>query len=150
MSAMLTRQEAREQLLKRISAEVERHIPSDPNKPVRGDIFREWEDQADELCRAVGGAFLETLSQLHGQAQTQTPGICPHCGSNSTRFIKREGLHERQSKHGPVVLPWQVARCRSCDRSFSPSGACVEDGVGPAFDSQGGPASGARGGHGGV
>jgi len=123
MGAMITREQAREQLRKQFEESLERYIPSDPCKPVRGDKFREWEDQADDLCRNIGGAFLETLSQLHGQACVQTPGACPHCGSGSTRFLEKEGQQERQSTHGPVVLPRQVARCRSCGRSFSPSGA---------------------------
>jgi len=123
MGAMITREQAREQLRKQFEESLERHIPSDPSKPVRGDLFREWEDQADELCRNIGGAFLETMSQLHGRACEKTPGTCPHCGSVSTRFWEAEGQQERQSNHGPVVLPRQRARCRSCGRSFSPSGA---------------------------
>jgi hypothetical protein len=125
MAAIISRQEARERLRKQFEATLERHIPSDPSKPVRGDKFREWEDQAEVVCREVGGTFLEVMSQLHGQACVETPGACPHCGSGSTRFLDPAGQQERQSNHGRVVLPRQAARCRSCGRSFSPAGAGV-------------------------
>lgn len=137
MAALISRKEAREQLRKQFEATLERHIPSDASKPVRGDTFREWEDQADVVCREMGGAFLEAMSQLHGQARVAMPGSCPHCGSGSTRFLEAEGQQERQSLHGPVVLPRQAARCRSCGRSFSPAGAGVGPGGRLAVDAQG-------------
>jgi hypothetical protein len=143
MGAMITREQARERLLKQCQEIVERRIPLDPNKPVRGEKFREWEDQADEVCREIGGAFLETLSQLNSQAHADTPGTCPYCGSDSARFLEAAVQQERQSTHGPVVLPRQVARCRSCGRTFSPSGAGVGDGCGSAADAQGGRTCGA-------
>ena len=150
MGALITRTEAKDRLRKIFEASLERHIPSDPSQPVRGDLFREWEEQADVVCREVGGAFLETLAELHGQAQVETPGACPHCGSGSTRFLEAAGVQERQSGHGPVTLPRQRARCRSCGRSFSPSGAGGGRGRESAADPQGGRTGGAGGGHGGL
>ncbi len=150
MSAMITRTEARERVRQVFEAALERHIPSDESQPVRGDLFREWEDQADVVCREVGGSFLETLAQLHDQARVETPGTCPHCGSGSTRFLEAAGEQERQSAHGPVTLPRQRARCRSCGRSFSPSGAGLGPGREPTADTQGGGACRAGGGDGGL
>ena len=150
MGALISRGEARARMREIFEATLERHIPSDPEQAVRGDKFREWEAQADVVCREVGGAFLETLAQLHGQARVDTPGACPHCGSDSTRFLDVEGQQERQSNHGPVVLPRQRARCRSCGRSFSPAGAGVGFGCVPAPDAPSGRAGGAGGGGGGL
>jgi len=36
---------------------------------------------------------------------------------------KRVTQAEIRSAHGPVVIRKQHARCRACDRTFSPSGA---------------------------
>jgi hypothetical protein len=150
MSALITRTEARERMRRVFEASLDRHIPSDPSQPVRGDLFREWEEQADVVCREVGGAFLETMAELHDQAQVETPGACPHCGSGSTRFLEAAGSQERQSVHGLVTLPRQRARCRSCGRSFSPAGAGVGIGRAVAADAPGGRAGGTGGGDGGL
>src|ERR1035437_6291771 len=98
-------------------------LPEDTAKAVAEGKFWEWEDQADALDRELTGGFLEILGQLSGQAKLEDPGACPFCGSKRVRWRDVEGQRERRSKHGEVVLPRQVAQCRSCDRSFSPSGA---------------------------
>ena len=122
MAGEMTRQEARakfDELCQRVR---DKFLPEDSSKPVAEGKFWQWEDQADALDRELTGGFLEILGQLSGQAKLKEPGACPFCGSKRVRWLKAEGQRERRSKHGEVVLPRQVAQCRSCDRSFSPSG----------------------------
>jgi hypothetical protein len=109
---------------------LDKYIPADEKQPMKDGKFWEWEDLADEFDREVTGAFLEELAACSATANLAEPGGCPHCGSFNTRWLQEEGQRERRSKHGPVVLPRQVARCRRCGRTFSPSGAAV--GVGRA------------------
>lgn len=130
MAGILTRQEARakfDELCRRVR---DKYLPADGSQPVAEGKFWEWEDQADAVDRELTAGFLELLGQLSGQAQLADPGACPFCGSPRVRWLHAEGQRERRSKHGAVVLPRQVAQCRSCDRSFSPSGAAL--GSGPA------------------
>ena len=123
MAGEVTRQEARQQVREMVERMLDKHIPEDPNKPVKDGLFWEWEDMADEFDREVTGTFVEVLACLSGQASAKQPGPCPFCGSKRVRWLGSSGQRERRSKHGEVVLPRQVAQCRSCDRSFSPSGA---------------------------
>ena len=128
MAGEMTRQEARvkfDELCQRVR---DKFLPEDTAKAVAEGKFWEWEDQADALDRELTGGFLEILGRLSGQAKLQQPGPCPFCGSKRVRWLDFEGQRERRSKHGEVVLPRQVAQCRSCDRSFSPSGAGLGSG----------------------
>jgi hypothetical protein len=138
---MSRRQQARERLMGVLEKALDKYIPADPSQPMKDGRFWEWEDMADELDREVTGAFLEELACCSATAALAEPGGCPHCGSGNTKWLEEHGQRERRSKHGPVVLPRQVARCRHCGRSFSPSGAAV--GLGRA-----GGADAARGGAG--
>lgn len=125
MAGELTRQEARtkfDDLCRRVR---DKYLPEDSAKPVAEGKFWEWEDQADAVDRELTAGFLEILGQLSGQAKLENPGCCPFCGGQRVRWLDAGGQRERRSKHGEVVLPRQVAQCRSCDRSFSPSGASV-------------------------
>lgn len=128
MAGEVTRQEARQGILEIVGRMLDKYIPEDPSKPVKDGLFWDWEDMADEFDREVTGTFVEVLARLSGQARVEHPGACPFCGSPHVRWLKAEGQRERRSKHGEVVLPRQVAQCRSCDRSFSPSGAGVGSG----------------------
>lgn len=129
MAALTDRQTARQRLRSVLETLLDRHIPSDESKPIKGQTFREWEDQADVFDRELTGAFLEELASLNEAATVERSGGCPHCGSDRVYLVKGKPRQtELQSKHGLVVLSQQQCRCRSCDRTFSPSGP----GVGPA------------------
>ena len=128
MAGELTRQEARTKFDELCRRARDKFLPADGSQPAGEGKFWEWEEQADALDRELTGGFLEILGQLSGQAKLEDPGACPFCGSPHVRWLKAEGQRERRSKHGEVVLPRQVAQCRSCDRSFSPSGASVGSG----------------------
>jgi hypothetical protein len=134
------RQEARERLDRKYAALREKYFPSDEGQPVADGEFWEWERIADAFDREMTAAVLEELANLSPVAALPEPGPCPHCGSGNTKWLQEWGQQERRSKHGVVVLPRQVARCRSCDRSFSPSGAKVGSGPGGASDAAGGGA----------
>lgn len=133
MAGELTRQEARSKLDALYRRVRDKYLPEAAGQPAAEEKFWQWEDQADALDREFTGGFLEILGQLSGQAKLEHPGCCPFCGGQKVRWLDAGGQRERLSKHGEVVLPRQVAQCRSCDRSFSPSGA----GVGPGRE--GGP-----------
>jgi hypothetical protein len=123
MAALTDRQSSRARLRGILETLLDRHIPSDESKPMRGQTFREFEDQADEFDRALTAAFLEELAALSVAAQTRESGCCPHCGGDRVYLVKNSGHKtELQSKHGVIVLAQQQCRCRSCDRTFSPSG----------------------------
>lgn len=124
MAKLTDRQSSRERLQNILTGLLNRFIPADESRPMTGQTFREFEDQADEFDRELTAAFLEELALLSPAAQAQTPGGCPHCGSDRVYLVKGEPRQvEVQSKHGVVVLAQQQCRCRSCDRTFSPSGS---------------------------
>jgi hypothetical protein len=137
MAGERSRQEARERVMATVKKLLDKHIPEDEKLPVKDGKFWEWEDMADEFDREVTGAFVESLAELSGQAKLDHPGACPYCGCMRVRWLEKSKQQERQSKHGVVVLPRQVARCRSCGRSFSPSGAGLGLGRANAPDAAG-------------
>ena len=137
---MSRRQQARERLMAVVEKALDKHIPADASRPMKDGKFWEWEDMADEFDREVTGAFLEELAGCSAGARLQEPCGCPHCGSGNTKWHQEEGQRERRSKHGPVVLPRQVARCRTCGRTFSPSGAALGTGCAGGIDAAGGGA----------
>ena len=132
MSRTLTPQEAREELDRCYFQLREKYVPAEA-PPAKDGEFAEWEQKVDEFQRELMPKLLEILACLSPSASLEEPGHCPHCGSGNTKWLEETRQRERQSKHGKVVLPRQVARCRSCDRSFSPSGVLLGSG------SQGGP-----------
>ena len=140
MAGTLTRQEARDHVLTRVKALLDRMIPEDQNQPVMDGVFREWEVMADEFDREATSSLIEALAGLSGQAKLEEPGPCPLCGCFKTRWLDPEKQQERRSRHGVVVLPRQTARCRSCGRSFSPSGKTLAAGSPGASDAAGGRA----------
>ena len=131
------RQESRERLDRVYEQLREKYLPADENQPVKDGKFWEWEDLADAFDREMTAAFLEELAHQSAHAHVEEPGACPFCGSANTKWLEEEGQYERQSKHGKVVLPRQVARCRPCGRTFSPSGAAVAVGAGGASHAAG-------------
>lgn len=121
MSATTTRAAARQRLQSHFTDWMNKAIPEDETIPMRGETFQDFENQAGELKDAIVPTVLEELAALNKAAHAEKPGRCPHCGSESTRFIQEPGSIEMRAPDGVVVLTTQRARCRSCDRSFSPS-----------------------------
>ena len=121
MPATRTRKEARERLIQTMLAAVERIIPEDESKPLRGSTFAEWEDQATAFKRAVIPTLLEERAALEPSSQVERGGHCPYCGSDSIYLEKQISRSEITGPDGPVVIDKQHCRCRTCDGSFSPS-----------------------------
>ena len=119
MAARTERQAARERLLAVCQAMVDRVLPADEKQGLRGERFREWEEQALELVREVGGRFLEERAALEASAHATTGGPCPHCGSDHVYLVAGERAREIQTPVGAVALVQQQARCRTCARTFS-------------------------------
>jgi len=144
MPATTTRQEARRRMMAEAMAALDRVIPADESKPLRGGTFAAWEDQADAFARTITTALLEERAALEDSAAVSGGGSCPHCGSERV-YLKPQAIREEvRTPYGPVVLTQQRCRCRSCDRTFSPSGA----GVGTADRGAGVAARGAADGAG--
>lgn len=122
MAALTDRRAARERLMKLAEQMVDRLIPSDESVPLKGGTFREWEDQADEIERALCPAYLEERAALEVNARASGGGRCPHCGSDRVYLIHGQRKVEMRTTHGQAVVEQQSCRCRSCDRTFSPSG----------------------------
>ncbi len=123
MPARTTRQEARARILATFQAQLDRMIPEDEKVPLKGATFADFEDQVEELARTALPVALEERAALEPNAEVETAGRCPHCGSDRVYLKKEATQPEVRSPHGPVVLFKQHARCRSCGGSFSPSGA---------------------------
>jgi hypothetical protein len=123
MPARSTRQEARARILAAFEGQLDRMIPADESVPLKGAIFADFEDQAEEMARATLPVVLEERAALESNAEVTTGGRCPHCGSDRVYLEKRVSQSEVRSAHGPVVLSKQHARCWACGVSFSPSGS---------------------------
>jgi hypothetical protein len=121
MAAKRTREEARDRLRKLFEAELDRLVPADAEKPMKGRTFLDFEMQGVALKQALVPAVLEELAGLSEAAEVKEAGHCPHCGSDRTYLEKGVVKKEIHSPDGPVVLERQQARCRACDGSFSPS-----------------------------
>jgi hypothetical protein len=122
MAATTDRQAARERLLALARQQIDRLIPADESIPLKGQFFADFEDQADELERTLCPAFLEERAALSASARVGNGGVCPHCGSSRVYLEARDSQVELLTPHGPMPMTQQHARCRSCDRTFSPSG----------------------------
>ncbi len=123
MTARSTRQEARARILGAFTAQLDRMIPEDESVLLKGATFAEFEDQVETLAQAALPVALEERAALESNAEVETAGRCPHCGSEGVYLEKEVTQPEMRSRHGPVVLHKQHARCRSCGGSFSPSGS---------------------------
>ena len=123
MSARTTRQSARERILRTLQVSLDRLIPVDESRPLRGSRFVDFEDQVAALARELLPVVLEERAALEAVAKVQSPGPCPRCGSPRVYLRADETQPELQSPHGSVVIPKQHARCRACGTSFSPSGS---------------------------
>ena len=123
MAARITRQQAREAAIKSFMSSLDRMIPEDPSKPLKGAKFIDWENQIEQMAQAVLPTVLEQRAMLEESAQVKQAGHCPHCGSDRTYLEKQTTCPEIISPHGPVVIEKQQARCHCCGGSFSPSGS---------------------------
>ncbi len=123
MAARKTREQARARAIAVFVASLDRVIPADESVPLRGSTFRDWEEQAAAVRRAVIPTLLEERAAVEGNASAESGGRCPHCSSERVYLERQESSPEVLSPDGPVVLPRQHCRCRSCGRSFSPPGA---------------------------
>jgi hypothetical protein len=122
MPALTTRAEARERAIKAFISGLDRIIPANEAVPLRGGTFREWENQVEELRKAILPTVLEERAALEENALAVDGGHCPFCSSDRIYLEPQAGTKEVISPHGPALIPRQQARCRCCDRSFSPSG----------------------------
>jgi len=124
MAARTTRHAARQRMRAVFEDALDRVIPEDDARPLRGRTFREWEDQADAFNAEVVGCLLEERAALAESAERASDdlGCCPHCGSDRLYLQRREPKNRTiRSPHGEVVVGEQSVRCRRCSRSFSPS-----------------------------
>jgi hypothetical protein len=144
MSALRTRQQARERIRAAFETALDRQIPPDESVPLKGSTFLDFENQADTIRQAVLPTFLEERAALDEQASVAAGGHCPHCGSDRVYLLKQSSSAELISPHGRLVLPKQHCRCRCCGGSFSPSGPRLGTSGGGSTDEQGGRASGPR------
>jgi hypothetical protein len=142
MAALTDRQKAREKLSQVFQTMLDKMIPPDTAVPLEGRKFIDWEDQGDELARTLVPMFLEERAALDAAAAADCGGRCPHCLSDRVYLIKTVKQTEVTTPHGPVVLNKQRCRCRSCDRSFSPSSAGLGAAGGGRPVAQGGGAGG--------
>ena len=141
MPATTTRSEARERLLKLFADSLDRIIPADETIALRGQTFRDFEDQVDNVQRSVLPAILEERVALEPTAQVESGGHCPFCQSDRVYLRKKAHKSELISPHGRPMLVEQGARCRCCGRSFSPSKASVgASGRSPTDPARGGTA----------
>ena len=137
MPALTTRKDARERLLKLFEESLARIIPPEETEALRGQTFRDFEDQVEAVRQAILPAILEERTALEPTATVADAGHCPHCQSDRVYLEKESTKTEVISPHGPVIVILQRARCRCCDRSFSPSGALVGVAGRGAVDTQG-------------
>ena len=125
MGALTDRAAARRHMMATFEKALDQVIPLDESRPLRGRTFQEWEQQADEFDRAVTTTLLEQRALLEDSAKAEPGelGHCPYCRSDRLYLQPDPRPQEMQTPHGLVVLGHQSVRCRSCGRSFSPSGA---------------------------
>jgi hypothetical protein len=123
MSALISRKQAREVAVKAFMSELDRIIPPDEGRPLKGSKFVEWEDQVERLVKTVAPTVLEQRAALEENAAVERAGHCPHCSSDRVYLEKQITQPEIISPHGRVVIRKQHCRCHCCGGSFSPSGS---------------------------
>jgi hypothetical protein len=121
MPALRTRQEARQRVIDAFMASLDKVIPPEESAPLKGRTFLDWENQAEQLKRAVIPTLLEERCGLEDNAVAERGGRCPYCGSDNVYLEKQTTQTEVRSPEGVVVVQKQHCRCRCCDGSFSPS-----------------------------
>jgi DNA-directed RNA polymerase subunit RPC12/RpoP len=127
MAATTDRQAARARLVALALQEVDRLIPLDEKVPLRGQYMADFEDQADELDRTLVAAFLCERIALSGSSEAEVAGRCPHCHSDRVYLERDASVKQVLTPHGSVPVKKNHARCRACNRAFSPSGTRPAD-----------------------
>src|SRR5438046_7554851 len=94
MAARTTRKAAREAALKAFMASLDRMIPADECKALKGGKFIDWENQIEEMAQAVLPTVLEQRAMLEETAQVERGGRCPHCGSDRVYLEKHTTRNE--------------------------------------------------------
>ena len=122
MPAAQTRTEARHRILDVTCRALDRVIPPDEGVALRGKTFADFEDQVEEVGRALMTTLLEERAALDAAAWQERPGSCPHCDSERVYLEKQVTIKEVLSPAGPLNVRLQHCRCRACNGSFSPSG----------------------------
>jgi len=123
MPARTTRTQARERAIQAFMTSLDRIIPADESKPLKGSRFLDWELQVQLLKRAVMPTVLEERAALEENALVEAgdAGNCPHCGSDAVYLEKQTTRTEVISPDGSLEIEKQHCRCRTCGGSFSPS-----------------------------
>ena len=89
MPARSTRQEARARILAAFTGQLDRLIPEDESIPLKGATFADFEDQAETLAQAALPVVLKERAALEGNAEVETAGRCPYCGSEGV-YLEKE------------------------------------------------------------
>ena len=137
MPALTTREAARKRLFEVAEAAIDRLIPEGEERPLRGQVFADFENQTYELGNVVLTTMMEERAKLEDNASVENSGRCPFCGSERTYLEKETTKKERVSPSGPVLIEVQNARCRACNGSFSPSSERLGAAQRSAADTQG-------------
>ena len=111
MSALDARQAARERILKQIQAEVDRLLPADPNIPLQGRTFLDFENVAERVCNDLYVTILEERVALAGQ-EKPTVARCPQCSSPRLREVGEVGQKEIRTPRGVAMVQESSLRCR--------------------------------------
>jgi hypothetical protein len=121
MPATTTREASHARVLELCKLALERVLPLDRTKNMRGRHFADWEQLVLEHFQPVLAAVLEERAKNDPCAHIPPDrlGRCPHCLSEKIYLHPEETSDEVLSTHGAVVLQAQHCRCRACDRSFS-------------------------------
>ncbi len=127
MPASRTRQEARARILFAFTGQVDRVIPEDESIPLKGATFADFEDQVDTLAQAALPVALEERAALESNAEVETAGRCPRCGSEGVYLKKEVTQPEVRSRYGPVVLHKQRARVPLVWPLFFPKKSVIGD-----------------------
>lgn len=144
MPALTTRQEARERLQKIFETVLDRVIPADETKALKGRTFADFEQQSLSQGNEVLAALLEERARLDEEAVVRTAGRCPQCESDRTYLEDEAMTKEIRGPCGVLIVQIQHARCRACSRSFSPSAPGLELGGGGSVDTTGRQTRGPR------
>lgn len=121
MPSRTTRQEARKRLQGIFEVILERCVPADESVPLKGRVFRDFEEQALREGNEFLAALMEERAKLDGKAAAENAGRCPLCESMRTYLEPGSRPQEMLTPAGAVSIEKQKARCRGCGASFSPS-----------------------------
>jgi len=142
MSSVTSRHAARERILKQIQAEVDRLLPADPNIPLQGRTFLDFENVAERVSNDLYVTIVEERVMLSG-LDRPTVDRCPHCSSPRLRKGGEIRKKEVRTPRGVATVQEPTLRCRDCGRTFSPCAAGVVDAGGSGPLAQGGGEGGA-------